>query len=225
MKKKIQIALIFMFLLTLAGGGLLYPKSKSNIRFFSPRSLYIYVMGSYHYFVPPGDYYLALGSEGSDAFAPVVGIGYQVVNFWDRLFISLEGDFSTVRYNFADVARNQDISLLTFMLNIEGTVSTGFPLVVYGGVGVGIHRLANLGHESYPGGYTWFADDRLTVLALDVGIKIPISRPLLIRTEFQWNGEVYGNFNYYDGYWYDEGNDTRWDFLSSSFSVGLEFHF
>jgi hypothetical protein len=67
------------------------------------------------------------------------------------------------------------------------------------------------------------ADDTITVMALDIGIKIPISRRFFIRTEFQWNGEVYGDYSYYDEY--DEWGDTQWDFLSSSLSVGLEFHF
>ena len=225
MKKKIPIALIFMILFILAGRGQLFPKSQSIIRFFSPRSLYIYLMGSYNYFTPPMDYNLTMGSASSDAFAPVVGIGYRVVNFWDRLFISLEGDFSMARYNFGDAARNRDISLLTFMFNLEGTVYPKFPLLVYCGVGVGFHRLADLGYENIWGDYIRYGDDHLTVLALDLGIKIPISHHLLIRTEFQWNGEVYGNFAYGDEYWNDEWNNTQWDFLSSSVSVGLEFHF
>jgi opacity protein-like surface antigen len=225
MKKKVQRVLIFLVLLALVHGMFLYPKSKSKIRFFSPRSFYIYVMGSYHYFAPPIDFYLALGSESTDAFAPVLGIGYRIVNFWDRLFISLEADFSTARYDFGDFSRNQNISLLTFMLNIEGTLSSRVPVILFGGAGVGVHWMTDLGYSAIPGDYIWYGDDHLTVLALDLGIKIPLSRHLLIRAEYQWNGEVYGSFDYYDEYWYDEWDDTRWDFLSSSLSVGLEYHF
>jgi hypothetical protein len=181
-------------------------------------------MGSYNYFSPLEEHFLELGPDSSDAFAPVLGIGYRVVNIKDRLFVSLEGDYSPATYNFEDFARDQKINTLTFMLNVEGRIAfKKFPIVIFGGVGVGIHQLPDLGYEDLPGDYISFGDDTITVMALDLGIKIPISRSFFIRTEFQWNGEVYGDYNYYDEY--DEWGDTQWDFLSSSFSVGLEIHF
>jgi hypothetical protein len=228
MKKMLQIKLMLIFMLTLMIGGddFLFSKSKpkSKVRFFSPGSFYIYVMGSYNHFSPLEEHFLELGPDSSDAFAPVLGIGYRVVNIKDRLFVSLEGDYSPASYNFEDFAREQKINTFTFMLNVEGRVaSKKFPVVIFAGIGVGIHQLPDLGYEDLLGDYIPAADDTITVLALDIGIKIPVSRSFFIRAEFQWNGEVYGDYAYYDEY--DEWGDTQWDFLSSSLSVGLEFHF
>lgn len=224
----LQIRLMMIFMLTLMIGGedflISASKLKSKIRFFSPGSFYIYIMGSYNHFSPLEEHFLELGLDSSDAFAPVLGIGYRVVNIRDRLFVSLEGDYSPATYNFEDFARDQKINTLTFMLNVEGRVaSKKFPVVIFGGIGLGIHQLFDLGYEDFQGDYIPVGDDTITVLALDIGIKIPVSRSFFIRTEFQWNGEVYGDYDYYDEY--GEWGDTQWDFLSSSLSVGLEFHF
>jgi len=107
------------------------------------------------------------------------------------------------------------------MVNFEGRVaSKKVPIVIFGGWGW--HSPAvRPGYENLLGDYITVGDDTRWVMALDMGIKIPVSRSLLIRTEFQWNGEVYSDYEY----GYDEEGDTQWDFLSSSFSVGLEFHF
>lgn len=228
MKKIPQIKLMLIFMLTLMIGvnGFLSPESKpkSKIKFFSPGSFYIYVMGSFNHFSPLEEHFLELGPDSSDAFAPVLGIGYRVVNVKNWFFVSLEGDYSPATYNFGDFAREQKINTLTFMLNIEGRLSSKkFPVVIFGGIGVGIHQLPDLGYVDILGDYIPADDDTITVMALDFGIKIPISRSFFIRTEFQWNGEVYGDYSYYDEY--DEWGDTQWDFLSSSLSVGLEFHF
>jgi hypothetical protein len=224
----LQIKLMLIFMLTLMIGGedflISASKPKSMIRFFSPGSFYIYVMGSYNHFSPSEEHFLELGPDSSDAFAPVLGIGYRVVNIRDRLFVSIEGDYSPAMYNFEDFAREQKINTLTFMLNVEGRVaSKKIPVVIFGGIGLGIHQLFDLGYEDFQGYYIPVADDTITVLALDIGIKIPVSRRFFIRTEFQWNGEVYGDYDYYNEY--GEWGDTQWDFLSSSLSMGLEFHF
>ncbi|MGD2087560.1 MAG: hypothetical protein PVH61_15345 [Candidatus Aminicenantes bacterium] len=228
MKKMLQIKLMMIFMLTLMIGvnGLLFPESKpkSKIRFFSPGSFYIYVMGSYNHFSPLWEHFLELGPDSSDAFAPVLGIGYRVVNIRDRLFFCLEGDYSPATYNFGEFAREQKINTLTFMLNVERRVaSKKFPVVIFAGVGVVIHQLPDLGYVDLVGDFIPADDDTIIAFAWDIGIKIPISRSFFIRSEYQWNGDVYGDYVYYDEY--DELDDTRWDFLSSSLSVGLEFHF
>jgi len=228
MKKRLHVGLMLIFMLMLMMGSedFLFPGSqpRSRIRFFSPGSFYIYAMGSYNYFSPLEEHFLELGPDSADTFAPVLGIGYRVVNINNRLFVSLEGDYSPAVYNFEDFARNQKINTFTFMLNIEGsTASKKFPVIIFCGMGVGIHQLPDLGYVDLLGDYITTGDDTITVMALDIGFKIPISRRFFIRTEFQWNGEVYGDYYYYDEY--DEWGDTQWDFLSSSLSVGLEFHF
>lgn len=223
MRKMLPVRLMVIFLLTLLIGNndFLFPgsKPKSKITFFSPGSLYIYVMGSYNHFSPLERHFLELGPNSADAFAPVLGIGYQVVNIRDRLFVSLEGDYSPATYNFENFVRDQKINTFTLMLNVEKRVaSKKSPVVIFCGIGVGILRLPDLGNVDYIP-----ADDAtITVMALDIGFKIPISRRFFIRTEFQWNGEVYEDYAYY--YEYDEWDNTQWNFLSSSLAVGLEIH-
>lgn len=228
MKKTLQIRLMLMLMLMLMIGvnGFLFSKSKpkSKVRFFSPGSFYIYVMGSYNHFSPLGEHYLELGPDSADAFAPVLGIGYRVVNFRDRLFFCLEGDYSPATYNFGEFAREQKINTLTFMVNVERrSASKKFPVVIFAGVGVVIHQLPDLGYVDLVGDFIPADDDTVIAFTLDIGIKIPISRSFFIRAEYQWNGDVSGDYEYYDEY--DEWDDTQWDFVSSSLSVGLEFHF
>ncbi len=148
-----------------------------------------------------------------------------MLNSRNRFFISLEGDYTPAKYNFGDFARDQKIDLLTFMVNMESSFTSRFPMIVFLGIGVGFHRISGLSDVNYWGEIIP-QDDSLTVMALDLGVKIPVSRNLFIRTEFQWNGEVYGDSEYYyDGSWDSEWDETEWDFLSSSFTIGFEFHF
>lgn len=228
MKKILQIKLILIFILTLMIGGdgflLSKSKSKSKVRYFSPGSFYIYVLGSYNHFSPLDEYFLELGPDSADALSPVLGVGFRVVNIRDRFFINIEGDYAPATYDFGEYARDQKINTLTLMLNIAGRIwSKKLPLIVYGGIGVGFHHLSDLGYVDLLGDFISGGDDTITVMAFDLGIKIPISRSLFVRTEFQWNGEVYGDYECYCEY--EEWGDTQWDFMSSSFSVGIEFHF
>jgi len=228
MKKTLQIRLMLMFMLMLMIGvnGFLFPESKpkSKVRFFAPGSFYVYVMGSYDHFSPLDEYYLELGPDSADAFTPILGIGYRVVNFRDRMFFCLEGDYSPATYNFGEFAREQKINTLTIMVNVERrSASKKFPVVIFAGVGLVIHQLPDLGYVDLVGDFIPTDDDMIFSFAWDIGIKIPISRSFFIRAEYQWNGDVSGDYEYYDEY--DEWGDTRWDFVSSSLSVGLEFHF
>ena len=228
MKKTLQIRLMLMLMLMLMIGvnGFLFPGSnpKSKVRFFAPGSFYVYVMGSYNHFSPLDEYYLELGSNSSDAFAPVLGIGYRILNFGGRMFFCLEGDYSPGTYNFGEFAREQKINTLTIMLNVERRfASKKFPVVIFAGVGLVIHQLPDLGYVDLLGDFIPTDDNTIFSFTMDIGIKIPISRSFFIRAEYQWNGDVSGDYEYYDEY--DEFGDTRWDFVSSSLSVCLEFHF
>jgi hypothetical protein len=209
--------LIFWLTLTF-GESMLFSKSKSKstVKFFAPGGLYVYVLGSYNRFAPSQDHRTALGSESSHAYAPLLGVGYRVVNINDRVFVSLEGEYSWAAYNFAGLTREQKISTVSFMLNVKWRISSKFPLVVFGGFGVGSHGLSDLGYENDQGDYILVGDDTVTILVLDVGIKVPISRFLLIRSEFQWNSERYYSI---------ELLNTYRVLKSSALSVGLELHF
>jgi hypothetical protein len=215
MKKLLLYIMIFWLTLTF-GESMLFSKSKSTVKFFGPGGLYVYVMGSYNRFAPSQDHRMALGSESSHAYATILGIGYRVVNINDRVFISLEGEYSPITYNFGDFARNQEISVFSFLLNFEGRIFSIFPLAVFGGLGVGFHGLSDLGYENDQGDYIRVGDDMVTILVLDVGIKVPISRFLLIRTEFQWNSESYNPIEF---------RNTYRVLKSSALSMGLDIHF
>ncbi len=224
MKKLLLYILIFSLTLTF-GVSMLFSKSKSTVKFFAPGGFYVYVMGSYNRFAPPDEYYNALGFESSHAYAPLLGIGYRVVNINDRVFISVEGEYSPIKYDFEDFARNQEISVFSLMLNFEGRIFSKFPLVVFGGLGFGSHGLSDLGYENDQGEYILVGDDSVAILVLDVGIKVPISRFLLIRTEFQWNSESYGPYEFYTPQ-IDPLGYRQSDLLhSSALSMGLEIHF
>lgn len=225
MKKLLLYILIFSLTLTF-GESMLFSKSKSTVKFFGPGGLYVYVMGSYNRFAPPDDYYMALGVESSHTYAPLLGIGYRVVNINDRIFFSLEGEYSWAAYNFAGLTREQRISAVSFMFNVEGRILSKFPLVVFGGFGFGVHELLDLGYENDQGDFIPIKDDAMTILVLDVGIKIPIFQHLVIRTEFQWNSESYGQDDYYLDYWSNRWDKKEVDVLhSSALSMGLEIHF
>jgi len=112
MKKIVQFLLIFMLTLII---GWMVSCGRDPIQVkgqvFLTREFYIYVMGSYNYFSPLEEHYLELGPIVR---MPLPGCrpGYRVVNIRDRLFISLEGDYSPAVYDFADFARDQKISTL-----------------------------------------------------------------------------------------------------------------
>ena len=226
MKKSWQFLSLVVLVLALAGGTLFsQSKPKSRVRWFSPGSLYIYILGSFNRFTPPDVHSLWLGYGNSEAFAPVFGIGYRVVNFGDKFFINLEGEYSPASYDFSGYTRDQKISVLSVMINAEGNISRRVPVILFGGIGIGSHHLSDLKYEDYWGDIVTLGDDNILVMALDIGVKFPISKRLLIRAEYQWNGEVYNDFDDYWDYWDDEWDNTRWDFLSSSVSIGIEFHF
>jgi hypothetical protein len=225
MKKMIQFLFILMVTAALTSGPPLFSQrgstSKSNVTFFSSRSLYFYVMGSYNHFPPPGDFYLEPGGESSDAFAPVIGIGYRLLDVLDRFFLNVEVDYSPVEFDFDGFNRGQKTGVLIFMLDSEGKILSRPHLSVFVGMGVGFCRLSDPGYYNYTGDYISGGDEGITTLAIGMGIKVRISRHFTFRSEFRWNGEVSVS---YDDY-YDEWDNTDWTFLYSSFSLGLEFHF
>jgi hypothetical protein len=215
MKKLLIVMLIFWLFLTF-GKSMLFSKSKSTVKFFAPGGFYVYAMGSYNRFAPSEDHYMVLGSESSHAYAPILGIGYRVVNINDRVFLGLEGKYSRAAYNFAGSTREQKISTVSFMLNAEGHIFSKFPLLVFGGIGFGSHGLSDLGYENDQGDYIPIEDDEMNIFVFDVGIKIPIFQYLVIRTEFQWNSEKYDVIEF---------RNTYRILKSSALSVGMELHF
>jgi len=237
MNRMMRFVSILMAAAVFTGGPFLFSQSepepeaesrpKAKVTFFSGKSLYFYVMGSYNHFLPPADFFLELGGEGSDAFAPALGIGYRILNIRDRFFVNIECDYSTAEFDFHDFSRNQEISLLTFMLQAEGKFSSRSPITFFGGMGMGFHRLSSLGYYNLTGDYIRVGDENITTIALGMGIKVQISRHFTFRSEFRLNGEVYVDYynDYYYDWWDDEWSDSDWNFLSSSLSIGLEFHF
>jgi hypothetical protein len=215
----------FMLLLTVTtAGSFLY--STPGIAFFSPGSFYFYVLGSYNYFQPPGDYYLEMGDGSADSFAPVFGFGYRLVNIRDRMFLDLEIDYSNPRYTFKQVGQTREANVYTIMMDFESRFTRRSNLTIFGGLGFSLNKLSDLQYAHGGGGkFVSVEDEHITALVMRIGIKIPLSRKINFRTEFRWSGQVYESYSYEWDYWSDdEWDNTDWDFLSSSISAGLELH-
>ncbi|MCK4766485.1 MAG: hypothetical protein KAW12_30095 [Candidatus Aminicenantes bacterium] len=227
MKKK-QLLLIFLVILFLSAtaGSFLFAEpeqeqgQKLGITYFSAKSLYFYLLGSFNNFDPPYDNW-ELGSESSNAFAPVYGVGYRLVNFGNRFFINFEADYAPERYDFRDFVDEQKITTLTFMVDIEWHLRRS-PLVFTFGMGAGLFRLHDLGYYDLLDEYVYLGSETITAVTMRFGMKIPISRDILLRGEIRWSGESYGGS--YDYYWDEYYGDGEWDYLSSALCFGLEFH-
>ncbi len=202
------------------------PKKNKDayVTYFSSRSLYFYVMGSYHVFDPPGENFYELGPDSAGTFAPIFGAGYRLVNIGERFFLNLEVDYAPGIYDFGAYARDQEIRAWTILLDAEWNFKRRSPFFVTFGIGIGIFDMRNLGYTDDYGEYIPTGNDTEAGVTVKFGLKLPISNNFTLRTEFRWNGKSYGDYCYWDD-WYDYCGDTETDFLSSAICLGLEFHF
>ena len=223
MKKTILGVLIAMIVIsgTLSAGR---GRGNSDVRFFEPGSVYIYLMGSYTHLSPPADHYYSLGADSANAFGPTIGVGFRLVNFGNRIFINVEGDYTFSTFDFAPYNDEQKVHSFTIGANVEGRLSRRFHL--FGGIGVTFINFKDLGYLSWDDYYYDIGNDTITTLEIAFGIKVPVTRNLSFRTEFRINSEVYGEFDVFDDYYYDYYDDySDWEFVSSSFMIGLELRF
>jgi len=202
------------------------PKEKrqdSDMRYFSKNSFYIYALGSTNSFDPPDYLWEELGVGTGTGFAPVLGVGFRFLNMGDVFFLNGEFDFSPQSYNL-DYVADQKVNYYTLMLNAEGMFFGARGLSLYFGIGVSIAQIRDM--------YLWdpyassdTANESITAMALELGVKYPITRSLFIRSGLRWIGEVYPGNSWYDEYGYEYDAESDYDRLNTSFTFGVEFHF
>ena len=128
----------------------------------------------------------------------------------------MEFDFSTGDHYFDDIG-NQRVNYFTLMFNGEFKIFRNHDAILFGGFGVSIVHFVDLGYTDEWGDWVWSTNDNIETVVLKLGLKFPITKKLFTRTEVSIYSQSYYEDEYYD--------DTQLEYLSSSFSFGLELHF
>jgi hypothetical protein len=222
MKKSIKGLLIILLIVSLplmiAAEEGENKRKRSNVRYFSKNSLFIYGLGATHNFDPPGDYYFELGLDQANTFAPVVGIGFRMLNWGNRFFLNLAFDFVPAEFDFFD-APDQKVNFYTIMLDVEFNLFRSTPMGFYLGMGVGFVTLRNL-WVVYQGDMVRQSNETITTMAMEFGLKYPISRKMFLRGAVRLHGELVPSYDYWDEY----DNNSDFDRLSTSLMFGIELH-
>jgi opacity protein-like surface antigen len=168
------------------------------------------------------DYY---GFE-DDAAAPLLGMGYTIVNFGNRTLFNLEVDAATAEFDF-DLFRQTRIWFYTLTFNVEYRFFLELPVTVYVGFGGAMlhYTYKNAEQNDFTGDWSAF-DENEYVFAANAGIKGRLVKNLMLRAELRHYWKGFGDGFYWDDdweweYYYD---DDIWPF-GTTISIGLEFHF
>jgi len=223
MRKLIPFILVMSMIV--GAVGLQANPSKDKVTYFSPSSFYIYGMVGYTYFSPLQEYTWGLGFVNTNSFTPTIGLGYQIIKFGRRSSLSLEFDYSRSNFDFNYYAQDQPLHTFVFALSGDFLISRRFPLSVFASVGVGLFNLSDLDYVDINGDSYGSGNDKITTLMLAFGAKIPFSRNVVFRAECRLHNEVYSDDDYYYDYYYWGNDPLDFEFVSSSFSAGLEIHF
>jgi hypothetical protein len=229
MKKRMMWSVLFWVMLGMVGVGFAEAsagKRGSKVRYFSNDSVYVYGMGSVIGFNPSYGDYPDLGTERATTFAPVAGVGFRMVDIGEHLFFNLEFDVTPATFDFYGRS-NQQVGFYTLMLDTEMKFFRTTPLSIFFGIGASLVTLQEpyWGYDENGDGY-YFGNDSTVAMALEVGIKYPLTRKLLFRTGLRVYGKVSPDDYYGYDYWDDEyGDNSNLDTFSTSFAVGLEYHF
>ena len=198
-KKLVVCLLLFLPLLGMA--------EKRKVTYFSPHSFYVYGMASWINNVP--SYYYGYRD---DAMAPIVGFGYTLVNFADKMLFNMEFDTSTAEFDF-DMMQSTRIWFHSLMFNVEYRFSPRAQLSVYAGIGGTLFN-----YDSYDG-------NEVTV-TVNIGTKVRLAKSLMLRLELRHHWQGSGDGYYWEdewGYWYDD--EGSGDPFGTAIAAGLEFHF
>lgn len=201
MKKNIKrVVMILMVLVVLVPFQGMAERHKSRVTYFSSKSFYVYAMASWVFDAPSEQAYWF----EDDAAAPLLGLGYTLVNFGNRTLINLEFDAATAEFNF-DLLDRTRVWFYTLALSMEYRFFLRLPLSAYAGFG------GALLHYSY-------GEDE-AVFAANAGLKIGLSKNLMLRAELR---------HYWKGWGYDEWDVYYEDdvvHFGTALSIGLELHF
>ncbi|MCP4217418.1 MAG: hypothetical protein GY765_22435 [bacterium] len=205
-------------------------RNESEVVFFSNSSLYFYGMLTLNHFRPPGDMYYELGADSANTVGPSVGIGYRIINADDRFYVNLECDYSLQKHDFAH--GDYTFHNINFLINGEYVLGTGRKRsTVFVGTGIGVVFMPDLVSIYSSSRYSNRSETEVP-LVFQVGAKVPLSGSLYLRGELRFHYLVFGD-NYYDDSYYDSWtvvlddyywDDTSFEHLSTSFSIGLELH-
>ena len=194
---------------------------KPKVTYLSPRSFYIYSMASWIFEVP-SDYY---GFE-DDAAAPVLGMGFTIINFGNRMLFNMEFDAATAEFNF-DLFRGTRIWFYSLIFNTEYRFFLRTPLSVYAGFGGAMFHYSykEVEQNNVTGGWSAF-DENEFVFAANAGIKVRLVKNLMLRAELRHYWKGFGEGFYWDDdweweYYYDDDTCP----FGTTIAIGLEFHF
>lgn len=222
MKKQVTITLIAVLvipILSLAQGV--------RVSYFSPRSLYVYAMGSCMLDFPSNCWSISQGiEERSSAFAPMVGIGYTVINVKDRSLVNLEFDYSSADFEFSSHRRR--IEYYTFMTNFEYRLFPENFMSLYVGVGVAAIDYTDNPEILAPDDYVYPYDDVEFTMALNLGFKMALSNRIQLRAEFRYYWDNYSDEDFYyilDGYFTEYFYYEYGQRFGIALSFGAEYRF
>lgn len=180
-------------------------KKPGNVTYFSPGSFYIYTMASWIVAIPSLDIY---GHEGDTA-APMVGLGYTVVNFGNKILINMELDAAPGKFD-TFLAGNEKIWFYNLGLNMEYNSFCRLPMSAYVGLGGSLLHYSSA-HDEY-------------VFAANAGVKFVLSKNIRLRAEIRHYWQGWGDIYYWDDNWYIDYEGDAQDF-GTAIAMGLEFHF
>ena len=207
MKK--QILIIFLLYILL---GFSFGERRKNISFLSPQSFYLYTMASNVDINPYNAYEFG---ESESKFSMVYGLGYNIVNFYNRYKINFEFDFISPAYEVLsdNIWDTQKINFFNFKLSFQYVLPRN-QVSFFAGLGVGsINFLEN----------TIFYSESVTSTILQLGTKIRFSKNLSLRAEFNHFLDPGDSYTDYWGDIYDYDDDSIP--IASIFAIGLELNF
>lgn len=195
-------------------------KKRSNVSYFSKGTVFVYALGTTNSMKAPVDMYYELGPGSANGLAPMVGAGFRLISFGKIMFLNLTVDGSTGTFDFID-SPEQKVNSFTVMLDLEGFLFRPTPLSLHFGVGVSFVRFEDLGYwDDWEETWVSYGDETVTAMAIDLGMKLAVSKHLFLRTLLRFTGELLPSYDY--DYWDDESDFVR---FNTTFGFGVEYHF
>ncbi|MCK4763814.1 MAG: hypothetical protein KAW12_16550 [Candidatus Aminicenantes bacterium] len=225
-RKKVRRAKVILLIL-LVSVPLLGQVDDFGISFLSPKSFYVYAMGSWLFNAPTGYYSRWEGRPGTDStIAPLIGIGYWLVKAGNRFLIGMEFDYTEAEVDI-HAAGGKQIDIYTFMVNVEYRWSARARFSFYAGFGFSWIDYSH-GQVVFFNDYFDFSEDLEYRVPICFGVKYDLTRHLLLRVDLRsYAGGVGG-----DGYYYSLDDFGSSSYLLSerrlfagALSVGFEYRF
>jgi hypothetical protein len=205
--KRITILILVFALAALLPGQ---TEPKRRVTFFAPGSVYVYLQGAMTWVNPDHN----LHNSKEIAFAPVLGVGFRAVNFYDRIFLTLEFDCSQAAFDSGN--HDRKVRFYNFKLGSEFRIGRKRDLAFTTAFGVGSITYPGLGPIST------FGDSELTFL-VELGARVRFSRHMSLRTDLRLFAEPESiTDDCFDEYYYC-GDDSR--LVAASVSMGFQFDF